>query len=88
MKNKALLCSLALSACVAHAAERTVSAPADGVTPATPVLQQAVDAINARYGKGKVFSAAEGIGPRPWQMKRSKLSRRPTTRWDELLTVR
>ena len=51
-------------------------------------LYKAVDALNARYGKGKVFSAAEGIGPRPWQMKRSKLSKRPTTRWDELLTVR
>jgi DNA polymerase V len=51
-------------------------------------LYKAVDALNARYGKGKVFSAAEGIGPRAWQMKRSKLSKRPTTRWDELLTVR
>ena len=51
-------------------------------------LYKAVDAINARYGKGKVFSAAEGIGPRSWQMKRSKLSRRSTTRWDELMTVR
>ena len=51
-------------------------------------LYKAVDAINARYGKGKVFSAAEGIGPRTWQMKRSKLSKRPTTRWDELMTVR
>ena len=60
---------------------------------ATPTAEQsrlykAVDALNARYGKGKVFSAAEGIGPRTWQMKRSKLSKRPTTRWDELLTVR
>ena len=43
--------------------------------------------LNARFGKGKVFSAAEGIGNRPWQMKRSKLSKRPTTRWDELMTV-
>ena len=51
-------------------------------------LYAAVDALNARYGKGKVFSAAEGIGPRSWQMKRQKLSRRPTTRWDELMTVR
>ena len=51
-------------------------------------LYKAVDALNARYGKGKVFSAAEGIGPRSWQMKRSKLSKRPTTRWDELMTVR
>ena len=51
-------------------------------------LYKAVDALNARYGKGKVFSAAEGIGLRSWQMKRSKLSKRPTTRWDELMTVR
>ena len=52
------------------------------------MLDRAVDALNARYGKGKVFSAAEGIGPRSWQMKRAKLSKRPTTRWDELMTVR
>ena len=51
-------------------------------------LYEAVDALNARYGKGKVFSAAEGIGERSWQMKRAKLSKRPTTRWNELLTVR
>ena len=42
----------------------------------------------ARYGKGKVFSAAEGIGTRSWQMKRSKLSKRASTRWDELMTVK
>ena len=48
----------------------------------------AVDALNARYGKGKVFSAAQGLGARSWHMKRQKLSRRPTTRWDELMTVR
>ena len=61
-----------------------------GTTPTTERsrLYKAVDTLNARYGKGKVFSAAEGIGPRSWQMKRSKLSKRPTTRWDELMTVR
>ncbi len=57
-------------------------------TPVHSRLYRAVDALNARYGKGKVFSAAEGIGPRSWQMKRAKLSKRPTTRWDELMTVR
>jgi len=50
-------------------------------------LYKAIDAINARYGKGKVFSAAEGIGERSWKMKRDKLSKRASTRWDELLTV-
>ena len=51
-------------------------------------LYAAVDALNARYGKGKVFSAAEGIGEKSWHMKRQKLSPRPTTRWDELMVVR
>ena len=51
-------------------------------------LYKAIDALNKRYGKGKVFSAAEGLGDRSWKMKRSKLSKRPTTRWDELMTVR
>lgn len=51
-------------------------------------LYKAVDALNVKYGRGKVFSAAEGLGARPWQMKRSLLSGRPTTRWDELLVVK
>ena len=51
-------------------------------------LYKAIDAINARYGKGKVFSASEGIGERSWKMKRSKLSKRASTRWDELMVVR
>ncbi len=51
-------------------------------------LYQAIDSLNARYGRGKVFSAAEGIGAKSWNMKRSKLSRRASTRWDELLLVR
>ena len=51
-------------------------------------LYATIDALNARYGKSKVFSAAEGIGPRTWHTKRSKVSKRTTTRWDELMTVR
>ena len=31
---------------------------------------------------------AEGIGNRSWKIKRSKLSKRASTRWDELLTIR
>ena len=56
------------------------------VSEASP-LYKAIDSLNARYGKGKVFSAAEGIGERSWKMKRGKLSRRATTRWDELMTA-
>ncbi|MBO5775443.1 MAG: Y-family DNA polymerase [Kiritimatiellae bacterium] len=51
-------------------------------------LDKAVDTLNARFGKGKIFSAAEGIGKKSWHMKREKLSPRPTTRWDELMRVR
>jgi DNA polymerase V len=51
-------------------------------------LYKAVDTLNARFGKGKIFSAAEGIGKKSWHMKREKLSPRPTTRWDELMRVR
>ena len=52
------------------------------------VLYKTIDALNAKLGKGKVFSAAEGIGTPSWKMKRSKLSKRATTNWNELLTVR
>ncbi len=51
-------------------------------------LYATIDALNKTLGKGKVFSAAEGVGNPSWKMKRSKLSKRATTNWDELLTVR
>lgn len=51
-------------------------------------LYQAVDALNERYGRGKVFSASEGIGKKSWHMKRDKLSGRSTTRWDEIVRVK
>ena len=51
-------------------------------------LYKAIDALNGRLGKGTVFAAAEGLGERAWKMKRAKLSRRATTNWSELLTVR
>ena len=51
-------------------------------------LYRAIDSLNARYGAGKVFSAAEGIGVRPWMTKSARRSKRVTTRWNELLAVR
>ena len=51
-------------------------------------LYQAVDRLNRKLGRGTVFSAAEGVGAKTWEMKRSMLSKRATTKWDELLTVR
>ena len=49
-------------------------------------LYQSVDSLNARYGRGRVFAAAEGIN-RKWQMNRTKISGRMTTSWGELLVV-
>ena len=57
-------------------------------SPAEQYLEPPLDRLNARYGRGAVFSAAEGIGARSWQMKRGKLSGRFTTNWDELPIVR
>jgi len=52
-------------------------------------LYKAVDALNARFGKSTVFTAAEGMGEKlSWKMKRERLSPRATTQWTELLKVR
>lgn len=52
-------------------------------------LMQVMDSLNHSMGKGTVQLAAEGHkNDQAWQMKRSKMSKRYTTRWDELLTVR
>ena len=50
-------------------------------------LSAAVDAVNARLGRGTVFFAATGV-ERKWKMKREMLSSHYTTSWDELLVVR
>ena len=39
-------------------------------------------------GVDLMISASEGIGERSWKKKRSKLSKRASTRWDELMVVR
>lgn len=46
-------------------------------------LYETLDRINAGMGRDKVFLLAQGI-ERPWQMKRTMLSPRYTTRWSEL----
>jgi DNA polymerase V len=50
-------------------------------------LMEAVDGINKKHGRHAVRPLAMGI-EQPWQMKRRRISKRYTTRWDELLTVR
>ena len=49
-------------------------------------LSAALDAVNAKFGRGTVFLAASGT-KRPWKMKRDLLSPCPTTRWSDLLVV-
>jgi DNA polymerase V len=50
-------------------------------------LMEAVDEINRKHGRHTIRPLAMGL-EQPWQMKRQRISKRYTTRWDELLTVR
>ncbi|WP_222432742.1 DUF4113 domain-containing protein [Moraxella sp. VT-16-12] len=47
---------------------------------------QALDCINHTYGKGTLKLATETL-PDDWQMSRTMMSQRFTTRLDEALTV-
>jgi len=46
-----------------------------------------MDKVNEKFGRGAMFSLAEGI-KRPWSMKQELLSRRYTTSWKELVTAK
>jgi DNA polymerase V len=54
--------------------------------PARPLLMDVIDRANARWGRGTLKLAAEGVR-KPWQMKRERVSPSYTTRWDELPRV-
>ena len=49
-------------------------------------LMKAFDQINGSWGSQTIRSAASGVG-RPWSMKRSRISPRYTTKWDEIIRV-
>lgn len=49
-------------------------------------LMDTIDAINRRWGRGTLRSAAEGM-KKPWQMKRQRLSAAYTTDWKGLPLV-
>ena len=49
-------------------------------------LMATLDAINQRWGRGTLKTAAEGV-TQPWQMKRQRLSPRYTTDWAGLPSV-
>jgi len=50
-------------------------------------LTAAMDSINRKFGRNSVFLMGEGVS-REWKMRQEFLSRRFTTDWDELLTVK
>jgi DNA polymerase V len=52
-----------------------------------PELMQVIDRANARWGRGTLKLAAEGV-IKPWQMKRERVSPAYTTRWEDLPRVR
>ena len=52
----------------------------------TNVLMKTIDAINKKWGRDSIKLATEGIN-QPWKMKRSRLSQRYTTNWNELLEI-
>jgi DNA polymerase V len=50
-------------------------------------VMKAMDSINVRMGRNKVFYAAQGT-EKTWGMRQKRLSKRFTTRWDEIPTVK
>lgn len=50
-------------------------------------VMEAVDKLNSKYGYSKVRVASEGL-KKEWHMRRTLLSRRFTTCWEEILLVR
>jgi DNA polymerase V len=58
----------------------TAAAPGKGVS-------AAADEINRKFGRGTIFTLAEGVA-RPWSMRRTRLSPSYTTRWDQLPMVK
>ena len=49
-------------------------------------VMQALDAVNARYGRGTLRPLATGIA-RPWATRHDRLSQRYTTRVEEMLVA-
>jgi DNA polymerase V len=54
--------------------------PAEVESSRNDKLMATLDAINGRYGRGKIKLASEGVA-KTWQMRRGNLSPRYTTEW-------
>lgn len=70
-----------------HPASQTQGVLFETASPARPALMQVIDQANARWGRGTLKLAAEGV-VKPWQMKRERMSPAYTTRWEDLPRVR
>ncbi len=53
----------------------------------TDKLSAVIDSIKGKYGKGAIRFATEGI-EKSWDMKRERLSKHYTTKWDEILEIK
>ena len=67
-------------------AEQTQGVLFETASPEHPALMQVMDRANARWGRGTLKLAAEGV-KKPWQMKRDHKSPAYTTRWEDLPRV-
>lgn len=56
----------------------------DAEQPRHQALMQALDKVNATYGRGTLVLAAAGLGAKSWHMRQERRSNRYTTRWAEL----
>lgn len=70
-----------------HPANQTQGVLFETASPARPALMKVIDQANARWGRGTLKLAAEGV-TKPWQMKRERMSPAYTTRWQDLPRVR
>ena len=60
----------------------------EAAAPESAALMAAMDAVNAKHGRGTLFPAAVGVGRRGWGQRADRHSPRYTTRLDELPRVR
>lgn len=56
--------------------------------PSRNALMQAMDNLNASYGRNTIVLASSGIGSRPWHPRKERQSRHFTTSWSELPTAK
>jgi DNA polymerase V len=69
-----------------HPAGQTQGVLFSTASPGRPALMEVIDRANARWGRGTLKLAAEGV-IKPWQMKRERVSPAYTTRWEDLPRV-